>query len=199
MHSWIANLLTSYGYIFLFFLVGLESFGIPLPGETALVTAAAFAATGRLNIVLVVAVAAAGAIVGDNAGYWIGRKGGLALVSRYGRHVGLTEAKLNRARAFFDRHGAKTVFIGRFIALLRSWAAALAGIGRMPYGVFTLYNALGGIVWASLFGALGYAFGRNLPRLEHYLGRVSLVIGIVVVIGIAIGVGVYRSRRKATA
>jgi membrane protein DedA with SNARE-associated domain len=195
MHSWIANLLTHYGYIFLVLLVGLESFGVPLPGETALVTAAAFAAMGRLNIFVVIAVAAAGAILGDNAGYWIGRKGGLALVSRYGRHVGLTEAKLKRARAFFDRHGAKTVFIGRFIALLRSWAAALAGIAHMPYGTFTMYNALGGIVWASLFGALGYAFGRNLPRLERYLGRVSLVIAVVVVIGIVIGVKMVRSRK----
>lgn len=193
MHSWIANLLTSYGYVFLFLLVGVESFGIPLPGETALVTAAAFAALGRLNIFLVVAVAAAGAIIGDNAGYWIGRRGGLALVSRYGRHVGLTEGKLKWARAFFERHGAKTVFLGRFIALLRSWAAALAGISHMPYPVFTLYNALGGIVWASLFGALGYLFGRNLPRLEHYLGRASLIIVAIVVIGIAILV--HRRRR----
>lgn len=195
MHSWIANLLASYGYLFLFLLVAVESFGIPLPGETALVTAAAFAATGRLNIVLVIVVAAAGAIIGDNAGYWIGRKGGLALVSRYGRHVGLTEKKLKWARTFFDRHGAKTVFLGRFIALLRSWAAALAGIGRMPYGVFTLFNALGGVVWASLFGTLGYLFGRNLPRLEHYLGRASLVIALVVVVGAVIAVKVVRSRR----
>ena len=196
MHSWIAHLLTSYGYFFLFLLVGVESFGIPLPGETALVTAAAFAATGRLNILLVIAVAAAAAIIGDNAGYWIGRRGGLALVSRYGRHVGLTDAKLKRARGFFDRHGAKTVFFGRFIALLRSWAAALAGIAHMPYSVFTFYNALGGIVWATVFGALGYAFGRNLPRLEHYLGRVSLGIVVVVVIGAVIAVKVVRRRQQ---
>ena len=198
MHSWIANLLTSYGYLFLFALVGVESFGIPLPGETALVTAAAFAAMGRLNIVLVIAVAAAGAIVGDNAGYWIGRKGGMALLSRYGPHVGLTEPKLKWARAFFERHGAKAVFLGRFIALLRSWAAALAGISHMQYAIFTLYNALGGIVWASLFGALGYLFGRNLPRLEHYIGRASLVIVLVVAIGAAITVKVVRARRGST-
>lgn len=193
MHSWIANLLTSYGYVFVFLLVGVESFGIPLPGETVLVTAAAFAALGQLNIFVVIAVAAAGAIIGDNAGYWIGRKGGLALVSRYGRHVGLTPARLAWSRAFFERHGAKTVFLGRFIALLRSWAAALAGISHMPYPVFTLYNALGGIVWASAFGALGYVFGRNLPRLEHYLGRASLAIVLLVAIGIAIVV--HRKRR----
>ena len=198
MHSWIADLIARYGYFFLFALVGVESFGIPLPGETALVTAAAFAATGRLNILLVIAVAAAGAVVGDNAGYWIGRKGGMALVSRYGRHVGLTDAKLKWARAFFDRHGAKTVFFGRFIALLRSWAAALAGIGRMKYGVFTFWNALGGVIWASLFGALGYLFGRNLPRLEHYMGRVSLIVVLVVAIGAVIGVKVIGSRRGST-
>lgn len=193
MHSWIANLLTSYGYVFVFLLVGVESFGIPLPGETVLVTAAAFAALGQLNIFVVIAVAAAGAISGDNAGYWIGRKGGLALVSRYGRHVGLTRARLAWSRAFFERHGAKTVFLGRFITLLRSWAAALAGISHMSYPVFTLYNALGGIVWASAFGALGYVFGRNLPRLEHYLGRASLAIVLLVAISIAIVV--HRKRR----
>jgi len=196
MHSWIANLVADYGYFVLFVLVGVESLGIPLPGETALVTAAAFAATGRLNVFIVVAVAAAGAIIGDNGGYWIGRKGGLTLVTRYGRHVGLTEAKLTWARRFFDRHGAKAVFLGRFIALLRSWAAALAGIGHMPYGMFTFWNALGGVAWAALFGTLGYLFGENLPRLEHYIGRISLVIGLVVLIGVVIGVRVYRSRRE---
>lgn len=195
MHSWIANLVASYGYLVLFLLVGVESLGIPLPGETALVTAAAFAATGRLNIYLVVVVAAAAAIIGDNGGYWIGRKGGLTLVNRFGRHVGLTERKLTWARRFFDRHGAKAVFLGRFIALLRSWAAALAGIGHMPYGVFTFWNALGGVAWASLFGTLGYLFGENLPRLEHDIGRVSLVIALVVAVALVIGIRVYRKRR----
>lgn len=107
------NLVATYGYVFFFMIVGLESLGIPLPGETALVTAAALAALGRLNIHGVVAAAAFGAIVGDNAGYWIGRKGGLAVVHRYGRVAGLNEARLQRVHAFFDRHGVKTVFGGR--------------------------------------------------------------------------------------
>ena len=81
---------------------------------------------------------------------------------------------------FFERHGAKTVFIGRFIALLRSWAAALAGVGCMPYHTFTLYNALGGITWAALFGSLGYVFGHNLPTLERYVGQASLVLVVLV-------------------
>jgi len=176
MHETINGLVASYGYALLVVLVGLESFGIPLPGETALVTAGAFAALGRLNIAGVIIAAAAGAILGDNAGYWLGRKGGIALVHRYGRHVGLDDGKLARVQGFFERHGAKTVFIGRFIALLRSWAAALAGVACMPYHTFTLYNALGGLTWAALFGSLGYVFGRNLPRLERYIGQASLVV-----------------------
>lgn len=184
MHATIAHLITTYGYVFLFLLVAIESFGVPLPGETALVTAAAYAAIGQLNIFGVIGAAATGAIVGDNAGYWLGRKGGIALVRRYGRHVGLSDAKLDRAHAFFERHGAKTVFIGRFVALLRSWAAALAGVACMPYRTFTLWNALGGVAWASLFGALGYAFGRNLPRLERYAGQVSLAIVLLAALGV---------------
>lgn len=188
MHGTIADLITSYGYVVLFLLVGIESFGVPLPGETALVTAAAFAALGRLHIALVVIVAATGAIVGDNAGYWLGRWGGIAVVRRYGRHVGLDQTKLERAHAFFQRHGAKTVFIGRFIALLRSWAAALAGVGCMPYGTFMAYNALGGVTWAALFGTLGYMFGRNLPRLERHLGQASLALALLATLGVLIAI-----------
>lgn len=189
----IPGLASSYGYIFLFLLVGIESFGIPVPGETALVTAAAIAATGQLEIVGVVAAASAGAIVGDNIGYWIGRKGGIALVRRFGKRLHVDDAKLDRAHRFFERHGPKTVFLARFIALLRSWAAALAGVSRMPYGIFTLYNALGGVAWATAFGTLGFLFGRNLPLLKHYLGRVS--IGVATTVAIAGATWVVRKRR----
>jgi undecaprenyl-diphosphatase len=189
MHETINGLVASYGYALLVVLVGLESFGIPLPGETALVTAGAFAALGRLNIAGVIIAAAAGAILGDNAGYWLGRKGGIALIHRYGRHVGLDDAKVARVQSFFERHGAKTVFIGRFIALLRSWAAALAGVACMPYHTFTLYNALGGLTWAALFGSLGYAFGRNLPRLERYIGQASLVVVLLVALVVLLWLG----------
>lgn len=143
-----------------------------------------------------IAAAATGAIVGDNAGYWLGRKGGIAFVRRYGRRVGLNDKKLERVRGFFARHGAKTVFIGRFIALLRSWAAALAGVAEMPYGTFTFWNASGGIVWASVFGTLGYVFGHNLPLLEHYLGRFSIALGVVAAIA-AVAFLVIRHRREA--
>lgn len=197
MHITIVQLVDTYGYWFLCTLVAIESFGIPLPGETALVTAAAYAALGRLNIVLVIMAAAGGAIVGDNAGYWLGRNGGIALIRRYGRYVGLTEIKLEQAHGFFARHGAKTVFFGRFIALLRSWAAALAGVACMPYATFTFYNALGGITWAIVFGWLGFAFGRNLPRLEHNLGEASIAIVLLVALVLLVmgSLRVFRRRR----
>jgi len=154
-----AGLIGSYGYAVLFLLVGLESLGIPLPGETALVTAAAFAALGHLSISAVIATAVAAAIIGDNA------------------------------HAFFEQHGPKTVFIGRFIALLRTWAAVLAGVAHMPYGTFMLYNALGAVCWAVIVGALGYVFGRNLPQLEHYVGQASLAGVLLVALVVALAFG----------
>jgi undecaprenyl-diphosphatase len=189
MQGTISGLVASYGYAVLFFLVGVESLGIPLPGETALVTAAAFAALGHLSISAVIATAVAAAIIGDNGGYWIGREGGLALVRRYGRVLHLNESHLARAHTFFERHGPKTVFIGRFIALLRTWAAVLAGAAHMPYGTFMVYNALGAVCWAGIVGALGYVFGRNLPQLERYMGQASLagVLLVALVVGLAFG------------
>jgi undecaprenyl-diphosphatase len=189
MHETLTNLLDSYGYVVLFLLVGLESLGIPLPGETALVTAAAFAASGRLSIYRVLIIAVAAAILGDNGGYWIGRKGGLRLIRRYGRILHVDEAELARARNFFDRHGGKTVFIGRFIALLRTWAAVLAGVGNMRYNTFMLYNALGAITWAVIFGTLGYVFGRNLPMLQRYLGQASLALALLAALIAALFLG----------
>src|SRR6266850_86246 len=189
MPGTLSGLIAAYGYAGLFFLIGLESLGLPLPGETALVTAAALAGLGHLSIYGVVATAVAAAVLGDNGGYWIGRNGGIALVRRYGRVIHLNESHLERARRFFERHGPKTVFIGRFIALLRTWAAVLAGAARMPYRTFMLYNALGAVCWAVVFGALGYGFGRNLPQLEHYIGQASLAGALLValVVGLVFG------------
>jgi undecaprenyl-diphosphatase len=177
------------GYVTLFFLVAVESLGIPLPGETALVAAAALAALGHLSIYAVVATAVAAAIIGDNAGYWIGRTGGIALLRRYGRFMHLDESHLERARRFFERHGPKTVFLGRFIALLRSWAAVLAGAASMPYRTFMLYNAFGAVCWGVIVGALGYVFGRNLPQLQRYIGQAGLAgaLFVALVVGLVLG------------
>jgi undecaprenyl-diphosphatase len=182
----IRNLLETYGYVALFVLVGLESVGIPLPGEAALLTAAAFAAQGHLSIVGVILAAAAGGIAGDAAGYWIGRKGGLVAVRRYGKLLRINERTLQRAQDFFQRHGGKTVFFGRFVSLLRMWAAVLAGVSRMPYGRFTLYNAAGGLCWATVFGSLGYLFGRSLPQLQKAAGQAGAMLALLVAIIVAL-------------
>ena len=186
MHSSITRLVESYGYAVVFLFVAIESLGIPLPGETVLVTAGALAALGHLSLWPVIATAAAGAILGDAGGYWIGRLGGLALIKRYGRVVHFDDKNLSRIRAFFNRHGPKAVFFGRFIALLRTWAALLAGTAQMPYGVFTLYNVLGGVTWAALFGTLGYLFGRSLPLLERYIGQASLAVVLLIALVVAL-------------
>jgi membrane protein DedA with SNARE-associated domain len=145
MHQWLESLLGNYGYVGVGLIVALESMGLPLPGETVLLAAAAYAgAGGPLNIVGVIGSAAAGAILGDTAGYWLGRLTGLPLLERYGWYVWLSRRRIDRARAFFERHGAKTVFLGRFVTFLRIFAAFLAGVGKMPYGRSFTYNVLGG-------------------------------------------------------
>ena len=182
----IRHLLETYGYVALFVLVGLESVGVPLPGEAALLTAAAFAAQGHLSLAGVILAAAAGGIAGDAAGYWIGRKGGLAVARRYGRLLHIDDATLDRAQRFFQRHGGKTVFLGRFVSLLRMWAAVLAGVSRMPYSRFTLYNVAGGLCWATVFGSLGYLFGRSLPQLQKAVGQAGAMVALLVAIVIGL-------------
>src|ERR1700761_3324945 len=137
-----------YGYPAVFTLVALESAGVPLPGETALVSAAVFAGQGALNLEAVIATAALAAILGDNLGYWVGREYGFPLVYRYGHAIRLDEGRLKVAQYLFVRHGGKIVFFGRFVAILRAFAAFLAGVNRLPWPRFLIFNALGGIVWA---------------------------------------------------
>jgi membrane protein DedA with SNARE-associated domain len=176
LHDFIAH----YGYFAVFLLVALESAGVPVPGETALVSAAVFAATGSLNIVLVVFSAAAAAILGDNAGYWVGREFGFPLIYRYGHYIRVDEGRLKVAQFLFQRHGGKIVFFGRFVAILRAFAAFLAGVNRLPWPRFLVFNALGGIVWATLFGTGGYLLGHAF---EHYARPVGLVALVAAVIG----------------
>jgi membrane protein DedA with SNARE-associated domain len=200
MHMSLTALVHSYGYYVIFLLVGVESLGVPLPGETALISGSAYAASGHLSIALVIIAAAAGAIAGDNAGYWIGHAGGHALIRRYGRLLHVDDAKMNKLHGYFERHGAKTVFFGRFIALLRTWAALFAGAGDMPYKRFLLYNALGGIAWTVSYGLLGFLFAKNLPHLERILGRATWLLAVlaVLVVVTAWWVG-KRASRKALA
>ncbi len=193
MLHWVRHLIESYGYAIVVVLVLAEGVGLPLPGETALITAAAVAAQShRLTIVGVIIASFVGATGGGVGGYWIGKTGGLGFLTKHGRWLGVTQRRIARARIFFTEHGPKAVFLARFIAILRMFAGLLAGVTKMRFGIFFLWNALGALAWSILFGALGYVFGNNLPRLEHLVGRTSLIAFIVVVI-IAIIVWHHRS------
>ncbi len=182
----LTHLLTLYGYWAVFVFVLIESAGIPLPGETMLLAAGVYAgATHHLSIGLVIAAAAVGAIVGDNCGYLIGREGGYRLLRRYGRYVRLDEAKLKLGQYLFLRHGGKVVFFGRFVSVLRAWAAFLAGVNRMPWLPFFGYNAAGGILWATLYGLGAYALGSDIHRIAGPVGlTISVIAGSVLLIGL---------------
>jgi membrane protein DedA with SNARE-associated domain len=190
------RLLALYTYPVLLALVLLESLGIPLPGEIALVTAAAYASHGHVSIVVVIALAAAGASVGGVLGYLIGLKGGLPLVAHYGGYVGIRKSHIEKAHAFFERNGSKTILFGRFIAVLRTWAAVVAGAACMSFAKFVTYNTIGSVVWAIVFGALGFYFGRDLPLLERYISRVSFGVFIVAAIGVVVFL-IYKRRKTA--
>jgi membrane protein DedA with SNARE-associated domain len=184
-------LIAHYGYVAVFCVIALESAGVPLPGETILVTAAIYAGTAHgLNIAGVITAAAAGAIFGDNVGFWVGREVGLRLLIRHGHYIKLDEAKLKLGQYLFQRHGGKIVFFGRFVAVLRAFAALLAGANGFDPKRFFLFNAAGGITWAALFGTLGYVFGSQAHRIAGPFGITMLII---VLIGLVFGWRFYKS------
>jgi membrane protein DedA with SNARE-associated domain len=165
----VSGLVHHYGLAALFLIVMLESGGVPLPGETALVAAGVFASRGKLDILAVVVVAAAAAIIGDNLGYWIGRTGGRGLLERSRLLNRWSDRVLPWAEEFFHRHGAKTIFIGRFFSVLRVTAAWMAGVSRMHWWRFFLWNAAGGICWAVLVGLVAYFAGEAVANaISHY-------------------------------
>jgi len=170
------TLLSSYGYGAVFLFVMVESLGIPLPGETMVIAAAAYAgATHHLVVWLIWAVAAAGAVIGDNIGFGIGHWGGYRILRRYGSKLRLDEPKLKVGRLVFDRHGGKVVFFGRFVSILRTYAAFLAGANRMEYPRFLAFNAAGGVVWSGIYAIAFYYAGSALSKLR---GSVDVGIGV---------------------
>ncbi len=171
------------GYLALALVVGAESMGVPSPGETGLVAAAVLANKGQLDIVLVILIASAAAIVGDNVGYLIGRHGGRKLLERPGPFHQRRLAVIAYGDRFFDRHGPKAVFFGRWIALARVTSAWMAGANGMPARTFFFWNALGGVTWATTVGLVGYALGEAGG---HVLGTVG-VVGAVVLVGTVLG------------
>jgi membrane protein DedA with SNARE-associated domain len=189
----ITHLVTNFGYIIVAFFILLECAGFPLPGETALLVGAGFAGAGKLSISVVIIIAASAAILGDAGGYWIGRLLGRGFVERWGKYVGLNESKMQTLEGFFIKHGSLTVFFGRFIGVLRTYSALFAGISKMPYLTFTIFNALGGIVWATIFGTVGYLFGQNLDEIEH----LARIFGWGALLGVMLMAGTWYLRRWA--
>jgi membrane protein DedA with SNARE-associated domain len=174
-----------FGYGAVGFAVGIESIGILFPGETTLIAAALYAgATHQLNIVLVVTVAAVGAILGDNVGFFIGREFGVRLLVKYGHYIRLTPPRIKLGQYLFLRHGGKVVFFGRFVAILRALAAFLAGANRMSWPRFLIFNAAGGIVWAACYGFGAYFLGTAIRRL---VGPVGIILGVLAVVIMSVG------------
>ncbi len=182
-----------YGYWAVFFGVMLENAGVPVPGETILLVAGYFASTGEFNLVLVMIIAASGAVVGDNIGFAIGHHYGRGFLLRVGRFFFLTPKRLEHMESYFERHGNKTILVARFITGLRVFAALLAGASRkMPWRVFVLYNMAGAVLWSVVITTLGYLFGASLPILVKWVGRSGTILLIAAIV---IGVIVWRVRR----
>jgi membrane protein DedA with SNARE-associated domain len=181
--SFIDDFLGRFGYAAVFAFVGIESLGIPFPGETMLVSAALYAgATHNLSILGIIVAASAGAIIGDNIGFGVGHWGGYRLLIRYGRYIRLHPARVKLARYLFLRHGAKVVFFGRFISVLRTYAAFLAGTARMPWPRFLTFNALGGIVWATGYGVGAYLAGDRISKLSRPVDFALAGVAVVVIV-----------------
>ena len=187
--------MSAHGYWVIALIVGLESMGIPLPGETILVLAAIYAAADpTLNIWFVIAAATVGSILGDNLGYWIGKRYAYVLLVRYGRHIGMSAPRIKLGQYLFREHGGMVVFLGRFVALLRILAAFLAGVNRMRWRNFLVANAAGAVLWATTFGFGGYFFGKFLFRLHSAVAAVVFVAALVAFFGIGYLIHRYEHR-----
>ena len=190
----IFSVATNLGYPALAVFVGVESLGVPIPGETAVIFAGLAAATGRLSIVLVIVIASVAAIVGDNIGFAIGRRGGRKLLERPGRFEAERRRVLEIGDPFFERHGAKAVFLGRWITGLRVWTSWLAGASEMTWPTFVLWNALGGICWSTSVALAAYYGGTGVEKVFSKIGLYGVIVaGVVVALA---GAWWWRRRRR---
>lgn len=178
------GILTGYGYFAVFGFVLIETSGIPFPGETMLILASAFAgSTHKLSIYWIIAAAAVAAIIGDNIGYWIGRTGGYKLLRKYGHLIHVDESSLKIGAYLFKCYGSGIIFFARWIPLLRIWGAMLAGAHRFEWKKFIIYNAAGGILWATFYGVAAYFFGDLLRRAEGAITYAGFGLAAIIIIG----------------
>lgn len=190
LHS-LAPLLDHYGYLAVALVVLIESFGPPLPGETIIIAASIYAGAGTLNIWAVAAIAFAAAVIGDNIGFVIGRRGGRALIDRYGRFIGATPERFGKAERFFLRHGHWIVIVARFVEGLRQLNGIIAGASGMRWRTFAAAQSLGAALWVGCWTAVGYTAGSHISAIYDTVARAGYVIvGVLVV-----AVGVWSLRR----
>jgi len=182
-------------YLVVGLVIGVESMGVPVPGETTLIAAALLASRGDLKLGWVIGAAAVGAIVGDSIGYFIGRRAGRGLFERLGRRSHhFSGERIEKAERYFQKYGVWTVFFGRFVALLRIFAGPMAGMLRMPYPQFLAANAAGGIVWSSVIGIVAYKVGDNADKIFGQLSVWALVAIAAVVVAVY---AIYKVRRRS--
>ena len=198
----LAPLLDHWGLLAVAFLLFVEDFGVPAPGETVLIAASVYAGTGRLNIVAVGAIGFIAAVLGDNVGFAIGHFGGRTLVLRYGRYVRLTEERLEKAESFFIRHGGKIVTVARFVEGLRQANGLIAGVTGMPWRRFLAFNALGAALWVATWTSVGYLAGNHITTIYDAVNRYALyLLGAIAVLIVALLVRhrCRRARERVTA
>lgn len=188
--------LNSYGYLAVAGLVLIEDFGVPVPGETVLILGAVYAGSGRLSIVLVVLLGFLGAVVGDNIGFALGRFGGRRVVERWGRYILLTPERLDKATAFFERHGGKVIVIARFVEGLRQANGIVAGTTGMHWARFLAFNALGAALWVGVWSAVGYFSGNHITSIYNTASQYSTYLAIAVAVGIIALIVRHIARRR---
>jgi membrane protein DedA with SNARE-associated domain len=194
----LSGTLQHYGLWAIGLLITLEDFGVPVPGETILIAGAIFAGAGRINIVALGVVAFVAAVTGDNIGFAIGHFGGRALALRFGKYVFLTEERLDKAEAFFDRRGSIVITFARFVEGLRQANGIIAGITGMHWLRFLIFNAIGAALWVGTWVTIGYFAGNNITTIYHYITLYSYYVLAALVVLIA-GYIVWRRRRRRRA
>jgi membrane protein DedA with SNARE-associated domain len=181
----VAPILDRWGYLAVAGVIGVESFGVPAPGQTIMVAAAIYAGAGRLNVVAVAAIAFVAAVLGDNIGYWIGVRGGRRIVHRFGKYVLITPERLERAEKFFARRGNRIVVVARFIDGLRQLNGVIAGITAMPWRTFLIYNAIGAALWVGWWTTISYVLGTHLVEIIEQVHRYKWCAMAVVAVAVA--------------
>src|SRR3954464_14703422 len=181
----VAPILDRWGYLAVAGVIGVESFGVPAPGQTIMVAAAIYAGAGRMNIFLVAVIAFVAAVLGDNIGYWIGVRGGRRAVHRFGKYIFITPERLERAERFFARRGNRIVVVARFIDGLRQLNGVIAGITAMPWRTFLIYNAIGAALWVGWWTTVSYLLGVHLVTIIDHAQRYKWAAIALIVLAVA--------------